>query len=121
MLAFVSLNSITWLQRPVISPMSLSLCRKRPAIALYVPEKKPCAKVSRSYERVGATVARAQLRTDLGLELQVAVDIVILVRGGACIAELKDHLAEEDSPGVHVRHRDHIVCMPELESHPPAE
>ena len=112
MLAFVSLNSITWLQRPVISPMSLSLCRKRPAIALYVPEKKPCAKVSQDYDRVCATVAREWIKTDLRLELQVAVNIVVLVRGGACVAELKDHLAEEDAPGVHVRHCDHIVCMP---------
>ena len=94
MLAFVSLNSITWLQRPVISPMSLSLCRKRPAIALYVPEKKPCAKVSQDYDRVGAIVAREWIKTDLGLELQVAVDVVVLVRCGAGVAELENHLAE---------------------------
>lgn len=35
------LISITWLHLPVTSPMSRELCRTRPMIALYVPEKNP--------------------------------------------------------------------------------
>ena len=41
-----------------------------------------------------APLARGQMDTDLGLELQIAVDVIVLVRCGAGVAELEDHLAE---------------------------
>ena len=93
---------MTWLQRPETSPTSVELCRTRPASALYVPEKKPWSMVRKTEMLKG--------RIDLCLELEVADDAVLLVLRGAGVAKLEDHLAEEDTARVHVRHCDHVLC-----------
>ena len=49
-------------------------------------------------------------RIDLCLELEVADDAMLLVLRGAGVAKLEDHLAEEDTARVHVRHGDHVLC-----------
>ena len=47
----------------------------------------------------------------LCLELDLGGDGVAVVPGGARVAELEDHLAKEDSAGVHVGHGDDVLCV----------
>ena len=43
-----------------------------------------------------------------GLELEICVQVLRVVMCCAGIAELDDHLSEEDSTRIHVGHRDHV-------------
>ena len=44
----------------------------------------------------------------LGLELEIGVQVLRVVAGCAGVAELDDHLAEEDATRIHVWHRYHV-------------
>ena len=46
----------------------------------------------------------------LSLELEVGVQVLRVVARCAGVAELDDHLAEEDPARVHIGHRDHVFC-----------
>jgi hypothetical protein len=45
-----------------------------------------------------------------GLELDIGVQVLRVVAGCAGVAELDDHLSEEDAAGIHVWHRYHVFC-----------
>ena len=48
---------------------------------------------------------------NLCLELDLGCDGVVVVPGGARVTELEDHLAKEDSAGVHIGHGDDVLCV----------
>jgi hypothetical protein len=48
---------------------------------------------------------------NLGFELEVTVETVLLVLGHACVAKLLHHLSKEDAARVHVWHGNHVFCM----------
>lgn len=70
------------------------------------------------FHPAGDGVVRAGEET-FRLEFEVGLEILRVVAHGARVSEFDDHLSEEDSAPVHVRHRHHVLYKKASRPQPP--